>query len=301
MNIHRIIRRSTTYRRALRPERAIRSRTTKSPRGAHFIFISAKAMATMEFLQQEWINNGNFMSLGDERDPNVGLQEDGATFTIPQEPVRRRIHGIETFNVLRGGEYFFMPSLSALQMAAGTSTSERSADRCHPISCATRPEIETIDPHIDELLAQIIEFWEKKVRESPTTEGTGRAVRGAHAKTFGVVKAEVEILRSVPRGLRAGHLRQARPPRRADPVLQRLQPPGHGRAPRSGSGLRDQDLRCRRIQAGRRRAGLDHVRPRAEEQPDLRRQHGEALSGLQEIGNDAPSTSRAARRASTSS
>jgi hypothetical protein len=72
-------------------------------------------MPTMEFLQQEWINNGNFMSLGDERDPNVGLQEDGATFTIPAEPVRRRIHGIPTFNVLRGGEYFFMPSLSALR------------------------------------------------------------------------------------------------------------------------------------------------------------------------------------------
>jgi hypothetical protein len=34
-------------------------------------------MATLEFLQQEWINNGNFMDLGDERDPNVGLQEDG--------------------------------------------------------------------------------------------------------------------------------------------------------------------------------------------------------------------------------
>ena len=40
---------------------------------------------------------------------HVGLQQDGATFTIPQEPVRRRIHGIETFNVLRGGEYFFLP------------------------------------------------------------------------------------------------------------------------------------------------------------------------------------------------
>jgi hypothetical protein len=46
------------------------------------------------------------------------LQEDGAAFTIPQEPVRRRIHGIETFNVLRGGEYFFMPSLSALRWLA---------------------------------------------------------------------------------------------------------------------------------------------------------------------------------------
>ena len=74
-----------------------------------------KAMASIEFLQQEWVNDGNFVGLGDERDPIVGVQEDGATFTIPRTPVRRRIHGIETFNALRGGEYFFMPSLSALK------------------------------------------------------------------------------------------------------------------------------------------------------------------------------------------
>jgi hypothetical protein len=60
------------------------------------------------------------------------------------------------------------------------------------------PEIETIDPHIDELVEQIIDFWVKKGRESPTTEGSGRAVRGAHAKAFGVVKAEVEFLADVP-------------------------------------------------------------------------------------------------------
>jgi hypothetical protein len=60
------------------------------------------------------------------------------------------------------------------------------------------PDIETIDPHIDELLPQIIDFWEKKGCESPRTEGTGRAVRGAHAKSIGVVKAEVEILHDVP-------------------------------------------------------------------------------------------------------
>jgi deferrochelatase/peroxidase EfeB len=90
-----------------------RRRTTRPPRAALHLH-QRQAMATMEFLQQEWINNGNFMNLGDERDPNVGLQEDEATFTIPHEPVRRRIHGIETFNVLRGGEYFLMPSLSAL-------------------------------------------------------------------------------------------------------------------------------------------------------------------------------------------
>ncbi len=61
-----------------------------------------------------------------------------------------------------------------------------------------RPDIETIDPHIDELLEQIIEFWEKKGRESPTTEGTGRALRGAHSKPFGVARAEVEFLEGVP-------------------------------------------------------------------------------------------------------
>src|SRR5262245_65924624 len=60
------------------------------------------------------------------------------------------------------------------------------------------PEIETIDPDLDQLLEPIIAFWEKKVRESPVEEGSGRAVRGAHAKTFGVVKAEVQILRNVP-------------------------------------------------------------------------------------------------------
>ncbi len=114
VNIHRIMRRSTTFGVPYDPN-ALSPQDDETPHGLYFIFLSAKAMATLEFLQQVWINNGNFMNLGDERDPNVGLQEDGATFTIPRAPVRRRIHGIETFNVLRGGEYFFLPSLSALR------------------------------------------------------------------------------------------------------------------------------------------------------------------------------------------
>src|SRR5262245_34213651 len=60
------------------------------------------------------------------------------------------------------------------------------------------PQIETLDPDLDRLLEQIVIFWEKKVRESPVAEGSGRAVRGAHAKTFGVVKAEVQLLRNIP-------------------------------------------------------------------------------------------------------
>jgi deferrochelatase/peroxidase EfeB len=114
VNVHRIIRRSTTYGAPYDPH-ATTPQDDETPRGLYFIFLSAKAMATLEFLQREWINDGNFMNLGTERDPNIGLQPDDATFTIPQYPVRRRVHGIETFNVLRGGEYFFLPSLSGLR------------------------------------------------------------------------------------------------------------------------------------------------------------------------------------------
>jgi hypothetical protein len=59
------------------------------------------------------------------------------------------------------------------------------------------PDIETFDPNLEELMAKIIEFWEKRVRDTPETEGTGRAVRGAHAKTLGVVRAQVEMLGDV--------------------------------------------------------------------------------------------------------
>ena len=117
VNIHRLIRRGTTFGQPYDPN-AVSEEYDQLPHGAIFLFISAKAMATMEFLQQEWINDGNFIGVGDERDPIIGRQEDGATFTIPKQPVRRRIHGIQTFNVLRGGEYFFMPSISALNWLA---------------------------------------------------------------------------------------------------------------------------------------------------------------------------------------
>ena len=120
VNIHRLIRRGTSYGKPYDPSE-LSAEADETPRGAIFLFISAKAMATMEFLQQEWINDGDFIGANGERDPIIGRQDEGAAFTIPKEPVRRRIRGIETFNVLRGGEYFFMPSLSALNWLANLS------------------------------------------------------------------------------------------------------------------------------------------------------------------------------------
>ena len=119
VNIHRIIRRSSTFGPKWRRE--LTARDDKGERGIFFIFISARAYDTIEFLQQEWINRGNFIDLGTERDPVVGLHETPGTFTVPQVPVRRRLDGVGTFNQLRGGEYLFMPSLSALRWIAGAA------------------------------------------------------------------------------------------------------------------------------------------------------------------------------------
>ncbi|HTF67963.1 MAG TPA: hypothetical protein VK638_35315 [Edaphobacter sp.] len=69
----------------------------------------------MKFLRSERINRGNFISLGQERDPIIGVHERDGIFTIPKKLVRRRINSIHTFNIMRGGEYLFMPSLSALR------------------------------------------------------------------------------------------------------------------------------------------------------------------------------------------
>jgi Dyp-type peroxidase family len=117
VNIHRVIRRGTTFGPPY-DKNELSELADTVPRGAIFLFIGARAMATMEFLQKEWINDGDFIGANGERDPIIGRQEEGATFTIPKQPVRRRIRGIETFNVLRGGEYFFMPSISGLKWLA---------------------------------------------------------------------------------------------------------------------------------------------------------------------------------------
>ena len=60
------------------------------------------------------------------------------------------------------------------------------------------PDIETADPGFDGNLQTVIAKTEGYVTQSVTTEGTGRAVRDAHAKGYGLVRGEVEILDQIP-------------------------------------------------------------------------------------------------------
>lgn len=115
VNIRRIIRRSTSYGDPLPSDRL---RDDGASRGLDFIALGARAIDNVEFLQSEWVNSGSFAGLGKEKDPLISRQDKGAHFTVPGSPPRR-VHNIQSFNTLLGGEYFFLPSLSAIRWLAG--------------------------------------------------------------------------------------------------------------------------------------------------------------------------------------
>ena len=56
------------------------------------------------------------------------------------------------------------------------------------------PDVERADPDFDENLQTVIEATKKYIEGSVKSEGLNTAVRDAHAKGYGLVRAEVEIL-----------------------------------------------------------------------------------------------------------
>jgi hypothetical protein len=69
------------------------------------------------------MNKGQFFDgpTGD-KDPIAGANLGSDGFTIPQQPIRRRLQGLPAFVVTRGGEYFFAPGLRALSWLAALDT-----------------------------------------------------------------------------------------------------------------------------------------------------------------------------------
>ena len=109
--IHRVLRRGAAYGPVL-PEGVLED--DGAERGIVFIFIGASLTRQFEFVQQMWINNGDFAGLGPEKDPLVGSNDGVAGFTIPARPIRRHLTGLPAFTQVRGGEYCLLPGLRAL-------------------------------------------------------------------------------------------------------------------------------------------------------------------------------------------
>jgi hypothetical protein len=87
-----------------------------------FAFVGAYIGRQFEFVQSEWVNDGIFFGGERDKDPVIGSNGDGGNLTVPRKPVRKRLQGIPNFVVTRGGEYCFMPSLTALRWLADLET-----------------------------------------------------------------------------------------------------------------------------------------------------------------------------------
>jgi len=92
-------------------------------RGVAFMALSACIARQFEFVQQQWINYGNDSHQGNDKDPLLGNHSDapnGSRFMVqgsddPKNPPFI-CGGLTNFVEVRGGDYFFIPSMTALKM-----------------------------------------------------------------------------------------------------------------------------------------------------------------------------------------
>jgi len=120
---HRLLRRGREYGVKLDPDEALQAAPSNDPeRGLQFVAVNANIQRQFEFIQNAWLNRTKFDGLTEEGDPLAGNREpiQGCpftnAFTLPQElRVRRRVMNVPQFVAVRGGAYFFLPSMRALR------------------------------------------------------------------------------------------------------------------------------------------------------------------------------------------
>jgi deferrochelatase/peroxidase EfeB len=127
---HRILRRGREYGPGLHPDDAVTPAPPGDPpRGLHFICINANISRQFEFVQNAWLMSTKFDALTGESDPLLGNRTavgdcpDTGNFSVQREgAAARRTTGLPQFITVRGGAYFFLPSLRALRYFARVTT-----------------------------------------------------------------------------------------------------------------------------------------------------------------------------------
>jgi Dyp-type peroxidase family len=119
MSRHRLIRRGIAYGEYLPPGKQDEAR-----RGIIFIAFNS-GFDQFEFVQQNWINYGDDFEQGNDGDPIVGSRKTGQMVIPGDEATGRRpfiCFDIPRFVTTRGGDYFFVPSLTGLRVLASGRT-----------------------------------------------------------------------------------------------------------------------------------------------------------------------------------
>ncbi|QHT69783.1 peroxidase [Rhodocytophaga rosea] len=124
MKRFRVIRRGRPYgpplAKSMLPQDILKTEDSGEDRGIFFMCFNSNIGRQFELIHQTWINNPKLAELYEDPDPIVGfpeMMENGAvsSFTMQAYPVRRKIENIPRFVWARGGGYFFMPGIKALQ------------------------------------------------------------------------------------------------------------------------------------------------------------------------------------------
>jgi Dyp-type peroxidase family len=119
INRRRMTRRGLTYGRPVAPNEAASDR---EERGVIFMALNACLSRQFEFVQQQWIEYGNDARQGNDKDMLMGNHGGQGKFvvqgdtTAPNPPFICSY--LPNFVELRGGDYFFLPSITALGMIA---------------------------------------------------------------------------------------------------------------------------------------------------------------------------------------
>jgi Dyp-type peroxidase family len=115
VNRRRILRRGLPYGESV-------VREDGGDHGVIFMAVCASLFRQFEFVQQQWVQYGAVFNVGNDTDPLVGLRRKGAKFVVPADPAKGGMPficaNIPEFVETRGGEYFFLPSLTALREIA---------------------------------------------------------------------------------------------------------------------------------------------------------------------------------------
>lgn len=110
--LHHLLRRGTAYGPVL-PENA--TEDDNIDRGLVIVLVNANPGRQFEFVQSQWINDGDFISQGLRTDPIAGRRDHSDDFTYPAKPVRKKWKGLPAFAVTRGGEHVFLPGLNGIR------------------------------------------------------------------------------------------------------------------------------------------------------------------------------------------
>jgi Dyp-type peroxidase family len=118
-NLHRLVRRGRAY--GPRLSGALPQQDDGKERGLYFVALNANLRRQFEFVQQTWLNSCKFAGLSAERDPIVGKDAEDfddqpvpRVFSVQARPVRARYEGLPKVVHVKGGEYFFLPGMRAL-------------------------------------------------------------------------------------------------------------------------------------------------------------------------------------------